>query len=314
MASIPYIPEVSAEDAKAPSLPSKLHEWIVTVDHKRLDVMYITTSLLLFAVAGILASLMRIQLAFPNGKFLPPEVFNRLFTVHGTTMVFLVGMPFFAGLANYLVPLMIGARDMAFPRLNAFGYWMFVFGALLLYFSYLGAPGLNGHGSAPDVGWFAYAPLTGRAFSRGHSTDYWILSLLLTSVGSTVSAINVIVTALTMRCRGLTLMRMPLFVWMMLVTNFMIILALPSLSAAQLMLLVDRYLGGHFFDTQSGGSAVLWQHFFWIFGHPEVYILIIPGFACMSEIVPVFSRKPIFGYPIMVAASTMIGIISFGVW
>ena len=296
------------------SLIDRLHGLVVTVDHKKLGLMYIGTALVFLVVAGLMAVAIRLQLAVPNNTLLEPEVFNRFFTMHGTAMVFLVGMPIIAGLGNYLVPLMIGTRDMAFPRLNAFGYWMFVFGALLLYFSYLGAPGLNGHGSAPDVGWFAYAPLTGRAFSRGHSTDYWILSLLLTSVGSTVSAINVIVTALTMRCRGLTLMRMPLFVWMMIVTNFMIILALPSLSAAQIMLLIDRYLGGHFFDTQSGGSAVLWQHFFWIFGHPEVYILIIPGFACMSEIVPVFSRKPIFGYPIMVAATTMIAIISFGVW
>ncbi len=296
------------------SLVDRLHGLVVTVDHKKLGLMYIGTALVFLVVAGLMAVAIRLQLAVPNNTLLEPEVFNRFFTMHGTAMVFLVGMPIIAGLGNYLVPLMIGTRDMAFPRLNAFGYWMFVFGALLLYFSYLGAPGLNGHGSAPDVGWFAYAPLTGRAFSRGHSTDYWILSLLLTSVGSTVSAINVIVTALTMRCRGLTLIRMPLFVWMMIVTNFMIILALPSLSAAQIMLLVDRYLGGHFFDTQSGGSAVLWQHFFWIFGHPEVYILIIPGFACMSEIVPVFSRKPIFGYPIMVGATTMIAIISFGVW
>ena len=296
------------------SLVDRLHGLVVTVDHKKLGLMYIGTALVFLVIAGLMAVAIRLQLAIPNNTLLEPEVFNRFFTMHGTAMVFLVGMPIIAGLGNYLVPLMIGTRDMAFPRLNAFGYWMFVFGALLLYFSYLGAPGLNGHGSAPDVGWFAYAPLTGRAFSRGHSTDYWILSLLLTSVGSTVSAINVIVTALTMRCRGLTLMRMPLFVWMMIVTNFMIILALPSLSAAQIMLLVDRYLGGHFFDTQAGGSAVLWQHFFWIFGHPEVYILIIPGFACMSEIVPVFSRKPIFGYPIMVGATTMIAIISFGVW
>ena len=296
------------------SLVERLHGLVVTVDHKKLGLMYIGTALVFLVVAGLMAVAIRLQLAIPNNTLLEPQVFNRFFTMHGTAMVFLVGMPIIAGLGNYLVPLMIGTRDMAFPRLNAFGYWMFVLGALLLYFSYLGAPGLNGHGSAPDVGWFAYAPLTGRAFSRGHSTDYWILSLLLTSVGSTVSAINVVVTTLTMRCRGLTLMRMPLFVWMMLVTNFMIILALPSLSAAQIMLLIDRYLGGHFFDTQAGGSAVLWQHFFWIFGHPEVYILIIPGFACMSEIIPVFSRKPIFGYPVMVGATTMIAIISFGVW
>jgi cytochrome c oxidase subunit 1 len=229
-------------------------------------------------------------------------------------MVFLVGMALVSGFGNYLVPLMIGTRDMAFPRLNAFGYWMYLFGGLLLYFSYLGAPGLAGHGSAPDVGWFAYAPLTGAAFSRGHSTDYWILSLLLTSIGSTVSAINVIATAVTLRCKGMTLMRMPLLVWLMIVVNFMILLALPALSAAQIMLLIDRYLGGHFFDTQAGGSAVIWQHFFWIFGHPEVYILIIPAFACVSEIVPVFSRKPIFGYPVMVGATVMIGLISTSVW
>src|SRR6267142_1212011 len=160
-------------------VPSRLHEWIVTVDHKRLGIMYIASALFFFAVAGVLAALMRMQLAFPNGTFLPPEVFNRLFTMHGTSMVFLVGMPFFAGLANYLVPLMIGARDMAFPRLNAFGYWMFLFGGFLLYFSYIAGEGLAGHGSAPDVGWFAYAPLTGPAFSRGHSTDYWILALLI---------------------------------------------------------------------------------------------------------------------------------------
>src|SRR6266536_1190582 len=305
---------LTADRAPGTSLVDRLHRLVVTVDHKELGLMYIGTALVFLVVAGLMAVAIRLQLAVPNNTLLEPEVFNRFFTMHGTAMVFLVGMPIIAGLGNYLVPLMIGTRDMAFPRLNAFGYWMFLFGGLLLYFSYLGAPGLSGSGSAPDVGWFAYAPLTGRAFSRGHSTDYWILSLLLTSVGSTVSAINVIATAFTMRCRGMTLMRMPLFVWMMIVTNFMIILALPALSAAQIMLLIDRYLGGHFFDTQPGGSAVLWQHFFWIFGHPEVYILIIPGFACLSEIIPVFSRKPIFGYPVMVGATTMIAFISFGVW
>ncbi len=308
--------EIALTGATQPgmSLIERLHDLVVTVDHKKLGLMYIGTALVFLIVAGLMASAIRLQLAIPNNDLIPPDVFNRLFTMHGTAMVFLVGMPILAGLGNYLVPLMIGARDMAFPRLNAFGYWMFLFGGLLLFFSYLGAPGLSGHGSAPDVGWFAYAPLTGRAFSRGHSTDYWILSLLLTSVGSTVSAVNVIATAFTMRCQGMTLMRIPLFVWMMIVTNFMILLALPTLSAAQIMLLIDRYLGGHFFDTQAGGSAVLWQHFFWIFGHPEVYILIIPGFACLSEIIPVFSRKPIFGYPAMVGATTMIAIISFGVW
>jgi cytochrome c oxidase subunit 1 len=313
MAAAGYVTE-NTTGSEAMAVPSKLHEWVVTVDHKRLGIMYIASAIFFFAIAGLFASLMRIQLAFPNNKFLAPDVFNRLFTVHGTTMVFLVGMPFFAGLANYLVPLMIGARDMAFPRLNAFGYWMFLFGGILLYSSYITAPGLAGHGSAPDVGWFAYAPLTERAFSRGTSTDYWTLSIMLTSIGSTVSAINVIATIFSMRCKGMTLALMPLFVWLMLIVSSMVVLVLPPLTAAQIMLLLDRYQGAHFFDTQAGGSAVLWQHFFWFFGHPEVYVLIIPGFACASEIIPVFSRKPIFGRAAMIGASIGIGFLSMGVW
>src|SRR6476469_3794395 len=203
MASIDYPLERPHSRQGEFSFSETLYRWVATVDHKRLGLMYIVTALVFMVIAGLMASVIRLQLAFPNNHVVGPETFNRLFTMHGTTMVFLVGMPFVAGFSNYLVPLMIGARDMAFPRLNAFGYWMFLFGALLLYFSYLGAPGLAGHGSAPDIGWFAYAPLTGRAFSRGHSTDYWILSLLLTSVGSTVSAINVIATIIALRCPGM---------------------------------------------------------------------------------------------------------------
>jgi cytochrome c oxidase subunit I len=313
MATTTYIGEDFQATDERPA-PATLHDWLVTVDHKRLGIMYIATALFFFAVAGVLAAFMRAQLAFPNGKVLPPEVFNRLFTMHGTTMVFLVGMPFFAGLANYLVPLMIGARDMAFPRLNAFGYWMFLFGGVLLYFSYIAGEGLAGHGTAPDVGWFAYAPLTERAFSRGTSTDYWILSIIIAGIGTTASAINVIATVISMRCKGMTLARMPLFVWLMLVVSAMVVMALPPLTAAQVMLLLDRYLGAHFFDTQAGGSAVLWQHFFWLFGHPEVYILVLPGFACASEIIPVFSRKPIFGRAAMVGATIAIGLVSVSVW
>jgi cytochrome c oxidase subunit I len=299
---------------RLPAVAIRLHDLVVTTDHKKLGLMYIGAGLVFFVIAGSLASVMRLQLAAPNNGAVSPQVFNRLFTMHGTTMVFLVGMPIIAGMMNYLVPLMIGARDMAFPRLNAFGFWMFFFGGLMLYLSYLAAPGITGAGSAPDVGWFAYSPLTARAFSRGHSTDYWTLSLLLSGVGSIASAINVIATAVSLRCKGMRMMRLPLFVWLSIVTSFMILLALSPLSAAQIMLLLDRFLGARFFDTQAGGSAVLWQHFFWIFGHPEVYILIIPAFACLSEIVPVFSRKPIFGYPIMVAAAVMIAFISLGVW
>jgi len=308
--------EIALSPAPEISLPltARLHDLVLTVDHKKLGLMYIVTALIFLVIAGLMAFTIRMQLLVPNNTLVPPDVFNRLFTMHGTTMVFFVGMPLIAGLMNYLVPLMIGARDMAFPRLNAFGYWMTLFGGMLLYFSYLAAPGLAGAGSAPDVGWFAYAPLTGRAFSRGHSTDYWILGLLVSGIGSSASALNVIVTIVTMRCKGMTFIRMPLFVWMVLVVSGMILLAMPPLSAAQIMLLLDRFLGAHFFDTQAGGSAVLWQHFFWLFGHPEVYILIIPAFACASEIIPVFSRKPIFGYPAMVAATMLIGLISVGVW
>ena len=291
-----------------------LHEWVVTVDHKRLGVMYFLSGIVFFVIAGLEATAIRIQLAFPGNAVVPPEVFNRLFTMHGTTMVFLVGMPILLGAANYLVPLMIGARDMAFPRLNAFGFWMFLLGGLILYFSFLGGDGLYGAGTAPDVGWFAYAPLTGRAFSRGNATDYWVVALTVGGIGSIATGVNLVTTTLCLRCKGMTLGKMPLFVWLMLVDACLILIAMPPLTAAQAMLLFDRFLGAHFFDTQAGGSALLWQHFFWIFGHPEVYILILPAFAIVSEVIPVFSRKVIFGYPLMVAATISIGFISLGVW
>jgi cytochrome c oxidase subunit 1 len=284
------------------------------VDHKRLGILYIVYAIFFLVVGGIEATLIRIQLIRPHNDFVSPQVFNRLFTMHGTTMIFFVAMPLVFGFGNYLVPLMIGARDMAFPRLNALSFWLTAFGGLLLYFSLLGANGLYGAGNAPDVGWFAYAPLTSLAFSPGHSTDFWTLSLLVSGIGSIGGAVNFIATILTMRCPGMTLGKMPLLVWLNLVMAAMVLLALSPLTAAQLMLMVDRYLGGHFFDTQAGGSAVVWMHFFWIFGHPEVYILVIPAFAFVSEIVPVFSRKVMFGYPIMVAATVGIGFLSMAVW
>ncbi len=291
-----------------------IHSWLVTVDNKRLGLMYIIYALVFFVVAGIEASLIRIQLATPNNHFLSPQVFNQLFTMHGTTMVFLVGMPMIFGFANYLVPLMIGARDLAFPRLNAFGFWLSVFGGLLLYFSFIGGEGMTGAGSAPDVGWFAYAPLTGKAFSKGHSTDYWILGIMIGGFGSIATAANIITTILSMRCRGMTLAKMPLLAWLNLIMCGMVLIAVSPLTAAQIMLLLDRFVGSHFFDTQAGGSATLWMHFFWIFGHPEVYVLIIPAFAFASEIIPVFSRKAIFGYPVMVGATLAIAFVSLSVW
>src|ERR1700726_3887048 len=293
---------------------ARLHDWVTTVDHKRLGILYIIYALMFLLIAGVEAMIIRIQLIRPHNDFVSPQVFNRLFTMHGTTMIFFVVMPVLFGFANFFIPLMIGARDMAFPRLNAFSFWMTAFGGLFLYFSFLGGDGLYGAGNAPDVGWFAYAPLTSKTFSRGHSTDFWILSLLVSGFGSIGTAINIIATIFSMRCRGMTLGRLPLLAWLNLTMAGLVILAVRPLTAAQLMLLVDRYLGGHFFDTQAGGSAVMWMHFFWIFGHPEVYILVIPAFAFASEIIPVFSRKPIFGYPVMVAATICIGFIGMSVW
>ena len=300
--------------AGSPPVVSRLHEWVTTVDHKLLGIMYVLYGLVFIVVGGIEATVMRIQLVIPHNDFVSPQVFNRMFTMHGTTMIFFVAMPIVFGFGTYLLPLMIGARDMAFPRLNAFSFWMTAFGGFLLYFSFVGAYGLFGAGNAPDVGWFAYAPLTSQAFSRGHSTDYWILALLIAGVGSIGGAINFVATILCMRCPGMKLAKMPLLAWMFFVMAFLVLMAIGPLTAAQIMLLLDRYLGAHFFDTQAGGSAVMWMHFFWIFGHPEVYILVTPAFAFVSEIVPVFSRKAIFGYPIMVAAILAIGLISMSVW
>jgi cytochrome c oxidase subunit I len=296
------------------SIGETLHEWVTTVDHKKLGLLYIVYSLIFLVIGGVEATIMRIQLIVPHNHFVPPEVFNRMFTMHGTTMIFFVAMPLVFGFGTYLIPLMIGARDMAFPRLNALSFWLTAFGGLLLYFSFIGGNGLYGAGNAPDVGWFAYAPLTSRAFSQGHSTDFWSLALLVSGIGSIGTAVNFITTIISMRCPGMTLSKMPLLAWLNFVMAFMVIFAVSPLTAAQAMLCIDRYLGGHFFDTQAGGSAVLWMHFFWIFGHPEVYVLVIPCFAFASEIIPVFSRKPIFGYPVMVAATIAIGFISLSVW
>ena len=227
--------------------------------------------------------------------------------MHGTTMIFLVVMPTLVGLANYLVPLMIGARDMAFPRLNALGYWLFPFGGLLLHFSLLA-------GGAPNAGWFSYAPLSETPYSSTLGTDYWILALLVLGIGSVASGINIIATVITLRAPGLTIRRLPLFVWMMFVTAILIILAIPVLNASLVMLLIDRRLDAHFFQANGGSSALLWQHFFWTFGHPEVYIMALPAFGMISEVIPVFSRKPIFGYEFVAASTVAIAILSFGVW
>jgi cytochrome c oxidase subunit I len=279
----------------------------MTVDHKKIGILYLLTAAVFLLVAGFEALLMRIQLALPNQTFLTPGQFNALFTMHGTTMVFLMGMPVLLGFANYLVPLQIGARDMAFPRLNAMSYWSLLFGALMLHFSFLA-------GTPPDTGWFSYAPLTEHPYALSPGVDYWALGLLVTSVGTIATGLNLVVTIVRMRAPGMSAYRMPIFVWMSLITGIIILYAIPALAAAQAMLMFDRYLGTHFFDASAGADPLLWQHLFWFFGHPEVYILILPAFGIMSEVVPVFSRKPIFGYPFVVASGIAIAFLSMLVW
>ena len=312
--TLPIPGSLDASPSRGAALLEWLHGWVVTVDHKKLGILYVVYAVFFLLVAGAEAMAMRIQLAVPNNHFLSPELFNEFFTMHGTTMVFLVGMTIIFGIGNYLVPLMIGARDMAFPRLNAFSFWMSAFGGLFLYFSFIGGFGLYGMGSAPDVAWWAYAPLTAKAFTPGHNTDYWALSLIVMGFGTLGTAINILATAFSMRCRGMTLFRMPLFVWLMVVTSGLTLITITPLTAAQVMLIIDRYLGAHFFDAQAGGAPIVWMHFFWIFGHPEVYVLVLPAFGIASEVIPVFSRKAIFGYPAMVAASVGIAFVSTTVW
>ncbi len=312
--TLPIPGSLDASPSRGAALLEWLHGWVVTVDHKKLGILYVVYAVFFLLVAGAEAMAMRIQLAAPNNHFLSPELFNEFFTMHGTTMVFLVGMTIIFGIGNYVVPLMVGARDMAFPRLNAFSFWMSAFGGLFLYFSFIGGFGLYGMGSAPDVTWWAYAPLTAKAYTPGHNTDYWALSLIVMGFGTLGAAINILATAFSMRCRGMTLFRMPLFVWLMVVTSGLTLITITPLTAAQVMLIIDRYLGAHFFDAQAGGAPIVWMHFFWIFGHPEVYVLILPAFGIASEVIPVFSRKAIFGYPAMVAASIGIAFVSTTVW
>jgi cytochrome c oxidase subunit 1 len=281
--------------------------WVSTVDHKRIGILYGYTAFIFFLIGGIEALLIRAQLAAPNSDILTAEEYNQLFTMHGTTMVFLVIMPMAAAFGNYFVPLMIGARDVAFPRLNAFGYWVFLAGGLFLYASFL-------FGGAPDGGWFGYAPQTIGRFSPGNGIDFWLIGLVITGVGSLTAAINFIVTTINLRAPGMTMMRMPVFVWMNLVVSFLLLFALPVITVALFELYFDRNFGSNFFNANIGGDPVLWQHMFWLFGHPEVYILILPAMGIVSEVLPVFSRKPLFGYSVVVFSGIAIGFMGWGVW
>jgi cytochrome c oxidase subunit 1 len=286
----------------------RVSSWLTTVDHKRIGILYIATSLVFFLAGGVLALLMRAQLATPNEHVVTRGSYNELFTMHGTTMIFLVVVPIWAGLGNYLVPLMIGARDMAFPRLNALSYWLFLFGGLILYSSWFAA------GGAPKAGWTGYATLSEAAYSPGHGIDLWILSLHVLTLASLAGAINFLVTIHRLRAPGMTWMRMPLFVWSIEVYAALLVVVLPALSAGLTMLLLDRQAGTHFFIPNQGGSALLYQHVFWFFGHPEVYVMILPAMGVVSEVIPVFSRKPIFGYTAIVLSTLAIGFLSMLVW
>jgi cytochrome c oxidase subunit I len=284
-----------------------LLQWISSVDHKMIGIMYLLIALIFFLIGGAEALLMRIQLGQPVNHFLTPEAYDQIFTMHGTTMIFLVAMPAVLGFSVYFTPLMIGANEMAFPRMNSFSLWITFFGGLLLYFSFLA-------GGGPDAGWFNYAPLNEKNYSSSNGIDYYAMGLLLTGIGSVTTSINLIVTILHYRVKGMKLNMLPLFVWMVFVNSFLLIAAFPSLNAALAMLLLDRQFHAHFFNTANGGSALLWQHLFWIFGHPEVYIVILPPFGILSEVFPVFSRKPIFGYAFVAASSVAIALLAFGVW
>lgn len=296
-----------------PTASTGFWSWVTTVDHKRIGILYGITAFLFFLVGGTEAFVIRLQLMVPDNNVVGPEMFNALFTMHATTMIFLAIMPLLAAFMNFLLPLQIGARDVAFPRLNAFSYWSYLFGGifintswLLIFFGY--------ENPVPDSGWFGYANLTSTQFSGGLGPDFWTIGLLLLGIGTLVSGFNFLTTILNMRAPGMSLMRMPIFVWTTFVTSVLVIFSFPAITVALIMLLFDRSFAANFFNVEMGGSVVFWQHLFWTFGHPEVYILILPAMGIVSEILPTFSRKPLFGYSVMVFSSALIGFMGFTVW
>jgi cytochrome c oxidase subunit 1 len=283
-------------------------DWLSTVDHKRIGILYGVSAMFFFLVGGVEALLIRLQLAAPDGQLLSADLYNQIYTMHGVTMVFLFIMPLAAAFANYLIPLQIGARDVAFPRLNALSYWIWLSGALFLNTSWL----VGGGGA--DCGWFCYQPNAGVTFSPTHGVDFFAIGLLIAGIASMVSSINLIVTCLNMRAPGMTLMRMPVLTWMLLITQFLLVFALPVITVALFLVVFDRLFGAQFFNPDAGADPLLWQHLFWIFGHPEVYIIILPSFGIISEVIPTFSRKPIFGHSAMVFSAIAIGFMGWGVW
>jgi cytochrome c oxidase subunit I len=298
------IPQVVAHDVKPE--PKGWASWITTTDHKRIGIMYMVTTFAFFILGGVEALLIRLQLGVPNNTLVSPQIYNQLFTMHGTTMIFLFVVPMMAGLANYFVPLMVGARDMAYPRLNALSYWLLLAGGIVFYASIFWNP--------PEAGWTSYVPLSSITYSPGGGQDAWIYLIHLTGLSSILGAMNFYVTIANMRARGMSWGRLPLFIWAILTYSILIIFAMPVIAGAVTMLLTDRHFGTHFFDPANGGSALLWQNLFWFFGHPEVYIMVLPGFGIVSEILPVFARKPIFGYKAIAASTVAIAFLGFLTW
>jgi cytochrome c oxidase subunit 1 len=306
MASIAQ-PQTQTVERPAVVANTGLWSWLTTVDHKRLGLMYGVAAFFFFLVGGLEAMVMRVQLVAPDNDVVAAARFNELFTMHGTTMIFLAVMPLSVAFFNYIMPLQIGARDVAFPRLNAFSFWLFLFGAIFINLSWL-------FNEVPNQGWYGYAPLTDLSWNPSRAVDFWMLGLQILGVSSMLGAFNFIVTILNMRAPGVTLMRMPIFSWTTLIVSIIIIMAFPAITVALILLMMDRFVGTGFFAPAAGGDPLLWQHLFWVFGHPEVYILILPAFGIISEIIPVFSRKPLFGYAVMVYATSAIAFLGFGVW
>ena len=292
---------------RRPTKPTGVWNWVTTIDHKKIGALYGITSFMFFLIGGLEAIIMRVQLSRAEHDLVSPEVFSQLFTMHALTMIFLAIMPLSAAFFNLMIPLMIGARDVAFPRLNAFSYWVFLFGAIVLQSGWF-------LGGSPNAGWFAYAPLTADTFNPGNGMDFYVVGLGVLGISSLAAAFNFIVTIINMRAPGMTLMRMPVFVWMTLITSFLLVTAFPVITVGLIELYFDRTFGMLFFNTAAGADAVLWQHLFWVFGHPEVYILILPAMGIVSEVLPTFSRKPLYGYPVIVLSGITIGFMGWAVW
>jgi len=292
---------------KRPTASTGWRSWVFTVDHKKIGIMYGAVAMFFFIVGGIEALLIRLQLAGPDGKILDASTYNQMFTMHATTMVFLFVMPMASAFANYFIPLQIGARDVAFPRINAFGLWCIVAGGIMVNLAWF-------LGGAADGGWFMYAPNSGPLFSPRHGVDFWVIGLQIAGIASLTGAINLIVTVLNMRAPGMSLMKMPIFTWLSTVVQFLLLFAIPVITVALFLLNFQRSFDATFFDVAAGADPLLWQHMFWIFGHPEVYVLILPSFGIISEVLPVFSKKPLFGYPFVVFSGAAIGLVGWGVW